>query len=54
MGWFMALAGIVLLLFLIHKTIDRETARNFKRLGKVVAILVGLIVISVFLSYISR
>ena len=54
MGWLVALAGIVLLLFITRKTVDRETTRNVKFLGKIIAVLVSVIVVGVFLSYISR
>ena len=54
MGWIIALIGVVLLVLLARKTIDRETTRNFKLLGKIIAVLVGLIVLWGFLSLISH
>lgn len=54
MGWVMVLFGVVLLVVLARKTIDRETTRNLKLLGKIVAALVGLIILWVFLSYASH
>ena len=54
MGWLVALAGIVLLVLITSKTVDRETTRNFKHLGKIVVVVIGAIVIFGFLYFISR
>ena len=53
MGWLIALSGIVLLVFIVRKSFDRQTTRNFNYLGKIVVILFGLIVIWGLLSYVS-
>jgi multisubunit Na+/H+ antiporter MnhB subunit len=47
MGWIILLASVVLLIVLTRRTIDRETTRNLKYLGKIVAVVVGLIVLGV-------
>ena len=53
MGWIVVLVVAVLLVLLIRKFVDRETTRNLKLLGKVVAVFVaGLVVLLVF-SYIG-
>lgn len=54
MGWIIVLVGVVLLVVLIRKSIDRETTRNFKLLGKVLAGVVAVIILWVVISYISR
>ncbi len=54
MGWIIALAGVVLIIVLTTKSVDRETARNFKLLGKVVAGLVAIIILWIVISYISH
>jgi hypothetical protein len=52
MGWFIVLAGIVLLVVVTRKTLDHETTRNLKFLSKIVAALAGLIFLSVLVSHI--
>lgn len=54
MGWIVVLLGVVLLVVLARKSVDRETTRNLTFLGKVLAALVGLIVLLIFLSSISH
>jgi len=52
MGWILVLlGGIFLLVVITRKTVDRETAKNLKFLGKFFAGAVGLIVLLVFLSF---
>ena len=52
MGWIIVLLGIALLVVLIRRNLDRETTRNLKFLSKVVAILLGSIVLIALFSYI--
>ena len=50
MGWVVFLLCIVVLFVLARKTLDRETTRNMKFLGKIFATAAALIVLMVFLS----
>ena len=54
MGWFIALAGIVLLVALKWKVADRETVRNLIGYGKVLAVVVAVIVLWLFVSIIKK
>lgn len=55
MGWILVLfGGIFLLVVITRKTVDRETTRNLKFLGKFFAAGVGLIVLLVFLSLLFK
>ena len=48
MGWLLALGCIAVLVVLVRKTVDKETARSMKSLGKllsVVAVMVFLLVL---------
>jgi hypothetical protein len=54
MGWIVVLVGVVLVVVLTRKSIDRETARNFKLLGKLLAGVVAIIILWIFISYISH
>jgi quinol-cytochrome oxidoreductase complex cytochrome b subunit len=51
MGWIVSLLCIAVLVVLARKTLDRETTRNMKFLGKMLAAVAALIVLMVFLSY---
>lgn len=54
MGWIIVLVGVVVLVLLVRKSFDSETTRNLKFHAKIVAIMVGLIVLWAFLSFVSR
>ncbi len=54
MGWIIALAGVVLIIVLTTKSVDRETARNFKLLAKVIGGVVAIVILWVFISAISH
>lgn len=55
MGWILVLfGGIFMLVVITRKTVDRETAKNLKSLGKFFAVAVGLIVLLVFLSLLFK
>lgn len=54
MEWIVALLVLLLLAFVVRKSIDRETGRGLKRLAKVFAAAVGLLVLLVAVSYIAR
>lgn len=51
MGWIIVLVGVVILVLIVRKTLDRETTRNLKFHAKIVAAVVGLIVLWGFLSF---
>ena len=54
MGWIVALFCVALIVLVTRKTLDRETTRNLKLLGKLLAGIVGLIVLWAFLSFATR
>lgn len=54
MEWIVALLALLLLAFLIRKSIDRETTRGLKRLAKAMAAAIGLLVLLVIVSYAAR
>ena len=54
MGWIIVLVGVVVLVLLVRKTVDRETTRNLKLYAKVAAGVVGLIVLWAFLSFVGH
>lgn len=51
MGWIIALICIVLLIVLTRKTIDRETTRNLKFLGKMFVAAAVLIVLLIYFTF---
>ena len=54
MGWFMLLLAAVLLVIVVRTTVDRETSRKLKCLGKALAAAVGLIILISVLSFIGH
>lgn len=54
MGWIMILVGTILLVVIARKSLDRETTRNFKFHAKIVAVVVGLIILWVLISFASN
>jgi amino acid transporter len=54
MGWIVVLFCIILIVVVVRKTLDRETAKNLKFLGKLMAAVVIFIILMIFLFYISR
>lgn len=53
MEWIVALLVLLLLAFIVVKSIDRETARGLKRLAIVSAAAVGLLALLVSLSCVA-
>ena len=53
MGWIVVLLVVVVLAFLVRKSVDRETSRNLRLLGKVFAVFVGGLVVLLVLFFIG-
>jgi amino acid transporter len=54
MGWIVCLVCVALIVFIARKSLDRETTRNFKLLGKILGFVVIIIVLWFFLLFNSR
>ncbi len=54
MAWIVILFGVVLLAVIGRKALDRETVRNLKFLGKLLAVVIIFISVMVFLSFNSH
>jgi len=50
MGWLLALGCVAVLVVLARKTIDKETARSMKLLGKLLAVVVAMVLLLVLLK----
>jgi hypothetical protein len=50
MGWVVAAAGLLLLVFLIRKNVDRETTRSLRFLLKVFVAAIAVLLIGAIVS----
>ena len=52
MGWIVVLLAVVFVFFLIRKSVDRETTKNFKHIAKIAAFFVAGLFVLLLISFI--